>query len=162
MVRPPAGYNLGIGGFPMTLTRLLGSALLVCSTAALAQTQNKADVSNSTAADAHKPVEVASAEPWRILPQPVSEQTDHERIQVDQFKIDRSGRVKLSAPNDAIALNSYDQPGDGNMCFAIRSYVVARDSKDSDSVHPVSSTTCVRAKHLELRKAHVQDLSITH
>lgn len=148
----------------MALIRLFGTALLVCTAAAFAQTQNNSVVSGSAPTDSLKSADVASAEPWRILSQPASDETQHklDRIKVDQFKIDRGSQVKLSAPNDAIALNSYGQPGDGDVCYAIRSYVVARDSKNSDSVHPVSSTTCVRAKHLELRKVHLQDLSISH
>jgi len=37
------------------------------------------------------------------------------------------------------------------LCYAIRSYVVARDSKHSDSVHPVGYTTCVPASRYQLR-----------
>jgi hypothetical protein len=36
-------------------------------------------------------------------------------------------------------------------CLNIRSYVVARDSKDSDSTHPVSSTTCVPASKYNVK-----------
>jgi hypothetical protein len=59
----------------------------------------------------------------------------------------------LHGLDDHIALDSYSQLGDENVCYAIRSYVVARDSKDSDSVHPVSSTTCVPAKRYGLKNA---------
>jgi hypothetical protein len=36
-------------------------------------------------------------------------------------------------------------------CLKIRSYVVARDSKHSDSVHPAGYTTCVPASRFRLR-----------
>ena len=38
-----------------------------------------------------------------------------------------------------------------SLCYAIRSYVVARDSKNADSVHPVGYTTCVPASRYQLR-----------
>ena len=60
------------------------------------------------------------------------------------------------AAGDRIALGPYSQLGDGNVCYAILSYLVARDSKDSDSVHPVSSTTCAPAKRTQLRKVEIQ------
>jgi len=36
-------------------------------------------------------------------------------------------------------------------CLKIRSYVVARDSKNSDSVHPAGYTTCVPANRFRLK-----------
>lgn len=41
-------------------------------------------------------------------------------------------------------------------CFAIRSYVVARDSKDSDSTHPVSYSTCQPAARYQLRTTEIR------
>jgi len=46
-----------------------------------------------------------------------------------------------------------EQLAGGGTCFAIRSYVVARDRKNSDSVHPVRSSTCVSARHVQLKNA---------
>jgi len=46
-----------------------------------------------------------------------------------------------------------EQVAGGGTCFAIRSYVVARDSKNSDSVHLVSSSTCVSAHKVQLKNA---------
>ncbi len=40
-----------------------------------------------------------------------------------------------------------------NTCYAIRTYVVARDEKDSDSTHPVRSSTCQRANRYHLKNA---------
>ncbi len=47
-------------------------------------------------------------------------------------------------------------PGDlatfpDNICYTMRTYVVARDSKTSDSVHPVSSSTCQPGKRYGLK-----------
>ena len=46
-----------------------------------------------------------------------------------------------------------EQLAGGATCYAIRSYVVARDRKNSDSVHPVSSSTCVSANKVQLKNA---------
>jgi len=44
-------------------------------------------------------------------------------------------------------------------CYAIRSYVVARDSKTSDSTHPVSYSTCEPAARYQLRTTEVRSRS---
>lgn len=41
-------------------------------------------------------------------------------------------------------------------CYSIRSYVVARDSKKSDSTHPVSYSTCQPANRYRLKTADAQ------
>jgi len=46
--------------------------------------------------------------------------------------------------------------GVDDICFTVRSYVVARDSKDSDSVHPVSSSTCQMGSRYRLKTADVK------
>jgi hypothetical protein len=46
-------------------------------------------------------------------------------------------------------------PGDG-ICYTIRSYVVARDSKDSDAVHPVRYSTCQMGNRYRLKSVHEQ------
>lgn len=131
----------------MTLVRIL-TALLLCSCFAFAQrpvAMSPDPTSNSAA---------PSAEPWQIL----TPATDTRKIpfnagQTDQFVIqpnDKSFRVTV--PSDPMALNLYAQFGDDSVCFAIRSYVVARDSKDSDSVHPVSSSTCVPSRRYRFKK----------
>ena len=58
----------------------------------------------------------------------------------------------LVAPDETGLLT----PDADKVCYAIRSYVVARDSKDSDSVHPVSYSTCQPASRYRLKKAMIQ------
>jgi hypothetical protein len=41
-------------------------------------------------------------------------------------------------------------------CLKIRSYVVARDSKDSDSTHPVSYSTCQPASRYRLKTTEMR------
>jgi hypothetical protein len=40
---------------------------------------------------------------------------------------------------------------DGNTCYSIRSYLMARDSKDSDSTHLVGTSTCQPARRYGLK-----------
>lgn len=72
---------------------------------------------------------------------------DH--IQVDQFRIDRNGHPFRLEANASPELQG--EPGDDTTCYSIRSYVVARDNKNSDAVHPVGYTTCVPASRYRLR-----------
>ncbi|HTS34491.1 MAG TPA: hypothetical protein VMH04_02400 [Candidatus Solibacter sp.] len=45
------------------------------------------------------------------------------------------------------------------ICYTLRTYVVARDTKDSDSTHPVKSTTCQMGSRFQLKTAivHAED-----
>jgi len=45
------------------------------------------------------------------------------------------------------------------VCYKMRSYVVARDSKHSDSVHPVGYSTCQPASRYRLRTTQADSLS---
>jgi hypothetical protein len=49
-----------------------------------------------------------------------------------------------------------------NTCYAIRSYVVARDEKDSDSTHLVHYSVCQPANRYRLRTAQMETQSSTH
>src|SRR5579863_10247761 len=107
----------------MTLSRLLVPALLiVAASAAFAQQQNA-------------PLTSPPSEPWRIA----SGQSDTgtvkssiDRIRIDQFKVDpKAAPFKMESRLDPIVVTPEDLAGDGTLCYTIRSYVVARDSKDS-------------------------------
>ena len=80
-----------------------------------------------------------------------------DRLQVDKYKISRSKndtRTLLLGPEaDAgMVLSGLDGQLDADItCLKIRSYVVARDSKDSDSTHPVSYSTCQPASRYRLK-----------
>jgi hypothetical protein len=47
-----------------------------------------------------------------------------------------------------------------SICYSIRSYMVARDDKDSDSTHPVGSSTCQPASRYAVKKALVEPGSL--
>ena len=44
----------------------------------------------------------------------------------------------------------------GPTCYTIRGYVVARDSKDSDSTHPVGYSTCQPSNRYRVRSADIR------
>jgi len=47
----------------------------------------------------------------------------------------------------------------GPTCYAIRSYVVARDSKDSDSTHPAGYSTCQPSNRYRVKRADLRVVS---
>lgn len=68
-----------------------------------------------------------------------------------------STELKLFSPRDwrAFAIPPLIIPGDV-MCLKIRSYVMARDSRDSDSTHLVGYSTCQPASRYRLRTTQLQ------
>jgi hypothetical protein len=149
----------------MTLIRLFAAALVVCST--LAFTQTKADsLAVPTQASASKPAAAASSEPWKFIEtQPAENTTGRnplDRIQVDKYRLSRSKtdtRTLLLGPEaDAgMVLSGLGGDLDGvTTCLKIRSYVVARDSKDSDSTHPVSYSTCQPSTRYRVRTTEMR------
>jgi hypothetical protein len=149
----------------MTLARLLLAALLICSLPAFSQDQqlNTSQIPSSpissamTSAVTSKNAAVAPSEPWNIFPNlPADLRSDSkERIRVDQFRYDpdtfdfRTGRSKWEPKTRELRLGT--RPDGDTTCYAIRSYVVARDSKDSDSTHPAGYSTCQRASRYHLK-----------
>jgi hypothetical protein len=93
-----------------------------------------------------------ASEPWKIFPDPphsvVSRQTrfDQTPTDVDQAKLDRLARQ--------LAERAAQQ--EGPTCYSIRSYVVARDSKDSDSTHPAGYSTCQPAARYGLKATEIR------
>lgn len=74
-----------------------------------------------------------------------------------QIKLGARGSALLADRGDggkylAIPMRSDDieLPGD-EICYNIRSYVVARDSRDSDATHPVKSSTCQLASRYRVK-----------
>jgi len=148
----------------MTLTRFLFGSLVVCSALAFAQT--KADPTSPQAAAANKLATVASSEPWKIIPDQSMHATSGsnalDRLQVDQYKVSRSKndtRTLLLGPEaDAgMVLSGLNGQLDADIdCLKIRSYVVARDSKDSDSTHLVRYSTCQPASRYRLKTTELR------
>jgi hypothetical protein len=147
----------------MISARLLTAAVLLCTASAFAQEQLSSTTSLNRTAEPEKSAQVATTEPWKlVLNQPPEWNAGKDRLQqfqIDAYKIDRSRIDPNRQPfrwvfqNDNIVMETL---GDDALCYKIRSYVVARDSKDSDSVHPVGYSTCQPASRYRLKKTQIQ------
>jgi len=149
----------------MTLARLLVAVLLVCSAPAFAQKQSDSLAAPAQAADASKPAAVTSSEPWRLIPNPPADAnsgTDPlDRLRIDEFRIDRhASPFKLDARADKLVSGLDGQLDTDTTCYTMRSYVVARDDKDSDSTHPTGYSTCQPASRYHLKTADGQGVSL--
>ncbi len=109
----------------MTSAHLIGLALLLTPLCTVAQqsstqqpgAQQSGDPAKAPEDKANRQVELAEVEPGVLNP-------------------------AVSGP---ILLPPIQVPDTDHVCFTMRTYVVARDSKDSDSVHPVRYSTCTPA-----------------
>lgn len=148
----------------MSGIRLLIAISLVCSASTFAQTQNnRTSPSNDAALNL---LTAANSEPRKILSElPASSSgmtTSPAKSPIDDLKDPFLLNGNPSGPllNGTIDPNMavrYSVAGGDSYCLNIRSYVVARDSKNSDSVHLVGSTTCVPASRFRLRTADIHE-----
>jgi hypothetical protein len=162
----------------MTLARLALAAIVVCSLLAFGQVQQtqKFPVIGQLASG---DIPNTPSEPWRIVPgRPsdlISSSTD--RIRVDQYHFDRIDRsldrskvdfgarrqleAQLRAKTGALVSDpdGKPEPKEDTTCYAIRSYVVERDSSDSDSTHAAGYSTCRRASRYHFKTAEGQAVS---
>ena len=148
----------------MTGIRLLMAISLVCSASAFAQTQKDRTSPANDATGSRSSLIAANSEPWKILPESPASSRNATNSPA-QSLIDRSKDALLSGNPSGPLLNGAIDPnisvrnsvaGSDSYCLNIRSYVVARDSKNSDSVHLVGSTTCVPASRFRLRTADIR------
>ena len=132
----------------MTLARILIAALLFFSLPAFTQDQKSgAQLPTMGAYSFASNVPAAtSAEPWRIIENPTSNPESTKRMRVDQFHFDRD----LAAHRSNLVLGLDGRDAD-TTCYKIRSYVVARDSKDSDSTHMTGYSTCQAASKYRVK-----------
>lgn len=128
----------------MSYTRLVLVALWFCSLPAFSQDHSliagNAGSNVQRIPDLRTPPAATPSEPWRILPKP-----DSDRNQGFLITPDLGQEGIIVSPDGPLAL--------GTTCYNIRSYVVSRDSKDSDSVHPVGYSTCIPANRYRLKTA---------
>jgi hypothetical protein len=155
----------------MPVARLFVLAVLLCSPLAFGQ-------------NAQKPPHNDISEPWSIVRAPQDSAQDlavrANQYKADYFQIDACGQFlnpdtywpggRLS--KEQLADNScYNSPSfptkpdrllaeaeveSDTTCYSIRTYRVARDSPDSDSTHPVGTSTCQRATRYQLKSADIQ------
>jgi hypothetical protein len=143
----------------MTSVRLLTAAVLICTASAFAQEQSSSATHPNRTDEPEKAAQAAATEPWKlVLNQPADWNSGKNRLQqfqIDAYKIDRS---RIDPNRQAFRWGSQidDIVVDDTLCYKIRSYVVARDNKDSDSVHPVGYSTCQPASRYRLKKTQIQ------
>ena|ERR1700686_3388881 len=150
----------------MTSARLLAAALLFYSLSAFAQDRQTVSGNGVSALVTNGEATATPSEPWRVIPnRPDFSLDSADRIRVDQYRLDRgqldprTGRPKMEAQTGRAIMGEEESMEADATCYAIRSYVVARDSKDSDSTHPASYSTCRRASRYHLKTAVGPSLS---
>jgi hypothetical protein len=162
----------------MTLARLLTAWLVFCCLPALAQDKQSPSSSPSTLrVRVHStkglvlgeaflfPYSSARpAEPWMIFSDRSvdlgSGQNALDPPHLDQYKLDQTRgdaharHFKIYPLPATLVVDS-----NGPTCYAIRSYVVARDSKDSDSTHPAGYSTCQPSNRYQVKSADLRVVS---
>jgi hypothetical protein len=157
----------------MHLARLLPVAMLLCSFAAFGQDQGLPTTRSTTnlqTVPQDTAQQTGPSESWRIIPKHElnpewlqDAAAEYRKLHPEEFattantkrwKITRrflpdSQQATLQLPDHELI--------SGSICLNIRSYVVARDEKDSDSTHPVGSSTCQPAS-----RYHVKSAESTH
>jgi hypothetical protein len=134
----------------MALARLL-ALLLTCSAVMFAQQKPDSLVVAAQIADASRSLTGSS-----VSNDPLN------RLQIDKYKLVPSktdARTLLAGPGvdgGMILSGLVGEPGADTTCLKIRSYVVARDSKDSDATHPVSYSTCQPSSRYRVRTTEIR------
>ena len=140
-------------------SRLLVAALLLCPLTALAQIA-PAFVGPISTGPVVEPVDLSqplSAPLHRDAAQRLAEATIN-------YKAESNPRITtLDTESDhAMVISPFAPDSSGNFCLKIRSYVVARDSKDSESTHLVRSSTCQPASRYGLKSIEARPDSSGH
>jgi len=135
----------------MPYGRLLLAAMFLCSLPAFTQDHplisEKTDSHAQTTPDFRIAPQVTASEPWRIIPK-----SDKDKgFVLNTPDMDRKGIVMW--PDGPLASDV--------TCLSIRSYVVKRDSKNSDSVHAAGYSTCVPARRFRLKTAEAVSDGLT-
>jgi hypothetical protein len=160
----------------MPVGRLL-AIVVFCTASAFAQQQPLA--SNQASSDVFEDYNYFAthpaatiAEPWRIIPEQ-SKQADSTEPAQNQLSTSETEKRTLEVLKtlERLMAEHHIDPNSGDSwvkvspdgkvlawgvdeaCFSIRSYVVARDNKDSDAVHPVSESTCQPARRYGVHTA---------
>jgi hypothetical protein len=141
---------------------VLFAAVLLCSVSVLAQDQPANSTTN---------VKPNASEPWRILPNTDPSSDPLLRLQ-DSAQSGSTSDLQAKAQQNLLeaeaqnlrhfAVTPDGQIADDATCYAIRSYVVARDGKDTDSTHPVSYSTCQPASRYRLRTTDMRSEANAH
>ena len=152
----------------MTSSRLLAIALLVSSLPAFTQDQKQTtSVSGIPPGGQNQIANEASKQPaesWRFIPQIAdlgAGQNPLNQMRADQYRFDlRKNTYLMKTETDPPMSQATWPPDADSFCFTMRSYVVARDSKDSDSTHPVGYSTCRRSSRYHLKTTVGEPVSL--
>ena len=138
-------YNDRVRRFAMTLVRFAVSALFLCSLPCFSQTFVEPERSlQHAAASPFKTGNFSGfklSEPWRVAP--------NEGITLLSGTESNEGN---SVENDKSETN-FRHSGETRDCFAIRSYLMARENKNSDATYVKASSTCQPASQYQLKSA---------
>lgn len=149
----------------MTLTHLLAAALVICSLPAIAQDAPSSPERVPSQPDKVSPAGGAPSEPWRIIPDQVADggpgKDSASHIRIDQFHLEQS-QTELRARAELARAEFMGTLDADTTCYAIRSYVVARDSKDSDSTHAAGYSTCLPSERYQVRSAEMRVQTADH
>ena len=127
----------------MSFHQVLVAALFLSSLPAFTQDRQPVSLAPTRnvlqTPDVRTPPPAAPSEPWRIFP-----------------NTNQDNGFVFFTPDigpGALAVSPGERLDADTTCYAIRAYVVARDSKDSDSTHPVRYSTCLPASRYRLKTA---------
>jgi len=158
----------------MYLARLLPGVLLLCSLPAFTQDQPPRRSRPTRKVQLMPNREAAHAtplEPWRIIPNHelnaewLQDPTDYRKMHPDRYQTAFDQQVIQYSASDSqsqVFIAPNGQLVTERLCYNIRSYVVARDEKDSDSTHTVKSSTCQLARQYHLKDAHDGRIQAAH
>jgi hypothetical protein len=141
----------------MTLTRLFVAALVFCALPALAQDQRdklplSASADSSTSPTSQYFVSAPSERPI-TTPQSQLPSEDHIVNGLPDGRRTIHG-LPLQFPRAAVLQSQAD-----TTCFTIHRLKVARDSKDSDATHAVSSSTCLPSSQYQVKSTVLRESS---
>jgi hypothetical protein len=166
----------------MTLARLVVAVLMICSLLAFAQDQQSQSSQTSASScresrtgcrlpgnvqfaggeffffDLSHYKAATPAEQWRLFPdRPADIPSGYNALdpsQLDQHRLD-----EIKSDLQLRVARQWDELNEDSICYAIRSYVVARDSKDSDSTHPAGYSTCQPSNRYQVKTADMRVVS---
>jgi hypothetical protein len=134
----------------MLISRLLSFSLLIAVCAAPVAAQSSPE-NNSVAVQATEPGRLNSSESNNLLssPNPKAELDmgrPLDRIHVGEY----SPRLNQFSLPHVFILGPDGQPEADTLCYAMRSYKVARDGPQSDSTHAAGYSTCQAAARFQV------------
>ena len=148
----------------MPLARLSLLTLLACALTAFAQdTQEHPANSPAQSGFEFRSSVAKSNSPWKILPNQLENLNSApafgraDSVNGEDRTFDISGNIIPYPPFRVDPMTSRRQDSEDSLCYTIRSYVVERDDKDSDTTHPVRSSTCQPSRRYALKNADQSD-----